>query len=151
VEDRTQRQRHCNFQQIMAKTATFWFNSGSGTLWFRISPFFNADHALLYKPGFISLTRACAELRYRQNAEARITERLHVFEEDDDMLMAMARECLSLREHGVGESVHVLWAVAGSNKAGLYSTAVVPKGPKFDYDLAVPLPLSLVITVSRAH
>jgi Single-strand binding protein family len=94
LADRLCIQRLCNFQQIMAKLATFWFNSGSATLWLesirssaRTRPCYTN-----HRGSFRRLVPA-SNWDTARTLEARIAERLHAFEEDDDILMAMAREC----------------------------------------------------------
>jgi hypothetical protein len=94
LADRLCIQRLCNFQQIMAKLATFWFNSGSATLWLE-----SIRSSARTRPCYTNHRGSFRRLVPAPNwdtartLEARIAERLHAFEEDDDILMAMAREC----------------------------------------------------------
>jgi hypothetical protein len=70
---------------------------------------------------------------------------LHSFEEDDDVLTAMARELVT--EHGVGESAHVLWRKLQIEQSRLLPPArVVPDEPEFHSVPSIPPPLPPVIT-----
>jgi hypothetical protein len=71
---------------------------------------------------------------------------LHSFEEDDDILTAMARELVT--EHGVGESADVLWRQLQMEQSRLVPPPPsVPDVPDCDSVPSVPPPLPPVITV----
>src|SRR5262249_36128512 len=71
---------------------------------------------------------------------------LHSFEEDDDILTAMARELVT--EHGVGESADVLWRQLQMEQSRLVPPPPsVPDEPDCDSVPSAPPPLPPVITV----
>ena len=71
---------------------------------------------------------------------------LHSFEEDDDILTAMARELVT--EHGVGESADVLWRQLQIEQSRLLpATPGVLDEPEVGSVASAPPPLLPAITV----